>query len=373
MSQIRIISIVRNPSFLTGGIETYNRALGSVFSDKSKYQFEEWYFASNKSIKKRGVATSSTHKIIDVKCNQFQIKENKIRKMIEKKLKNNEVDIVIIHSADLSSKYIRVDKRVIKMQHFDFDDYDPRAYKFIHKFGLFFSRLIGFSTKGNVLETHQNAVFFTEASNKSKKCPNPIYINTAAPSDVEFEKIVNHNRSGGVMITRIMDIEHKGFDNLYEIQKLYNPNDNWINIYGTGLQSAEEHVKLMFGNKYKGKFDRKEVNNILNEYKYYLMTSNYEGMPITLSEAMLAGLPVIVLNTFTTISLFSKCKSVFVFEKGDWHGVIEKIKQIENLGNDEWNQLSNESILFANEHLSFESFKNKWTKEAAKLVAKNNT
>lgn len=368
---IKIISVVRNPSFLSGGIETYNRTLGKVFSDTTKYTFEEWYFASNKSINKRGKSSRGSHKIIDVGDSLFGIKENKVRKMVERKLKNNEVDIVIIHSADLSSRYLKNDNRVIKMQHFDFNDYEPSNYKFWHKIGLFFSRIIGFSTKGNVLETHMNAVFFNKSSNKSKKCANPIYINTSAPNDVELRKLENVEKKGGIMIARIMDLEHKGFDNLNEIQKLYNPNDDWINIYGTGLQKAEQQVKMMFGNKYKGKFDRKDVNHILNKYKYYLMTSNYEGMPITLSEAMLVGLPIIMLNTFDTATLFKECKSVYVFEKGDWYAIIDKIKEIENLDQNSWNKLSNESVAFANAHLSFESFRNKWVDEIEKLIKRN--
>lgn len=368
---IKIISVVRNPSFLSGGIETYNRALGEVFSDINKYTFEEWYFASNKSVNKRGKSAPGKHKVIDIGDSFLSNKENKIRKILETKLKNNEIDIVIIHSADLSSKYLLKDKRVIKIQHFDFDDYDPKTYKFWHKVGLFFSRIIGFSTKGNVLETHANAVFFNEDSNKTKKCKNPIYINTAAPSDVKFEKIDNNGRSGGLMIARIMDLEHKGFDNLAKIQKIYNPNEWWINIYGTGLPKAEQQVQSLFGDKYKGKFDRKNVNTILNKYKYYLMTSNYEGMPITLSEAMLAGLPIIVLNTFKTISLFDKCESVFVFEKGDWEGVIGKIKEIENMDFNTWSKLSDQSIDFAKSYLSYDSFCKKWVDAVNSLMDVN--
>lgn len=371
-NKIKILSVVRNPSFLSGGMETYNRTLAKVFSDDGKYEFVEGYFASKKSISKRAKINSEPiHKLIDIGAGKSTIRQKNAKNYIENNIKNGSYDIVIIHVADLSSKYILNCNKVIKMQHFDFDEYNPKKYGLFNKIGLLFSRMLDFSTKGNVLETHQNAVFFTESSNKSKKCTHPFYINTSTPLDVDFKREIS-KRSGGVMITRIMDIEHKGFNNLKDIIQFSKSNNTpaSIDIYGTGFRKAEKKVGKMFGKHYIGKFDRHRINIILNSYKYYIMTSNFEGMPITLSEAMSTGLPVILLNTFTTVDLFKNCPSVFVFEKGNWNGVINKINEIESMNDDQWLKLSDMSLKFANENLSFESFKSKWLEVIATILSR---
>lgn len=65
-----------------------------------------------------------------------------------------------------------------------------------------------------------------------------------------------------------------------------------LDIYGRGGQ-REELEKLAQDLKadvnFKGIVANSEVPNILNQYKYYILASTYEGMPKTLLEAMACG------------------------------------------------------------------------------------
>ncbi len=80
--------------------------------------------------------------------------------------------------------------------------------------------------------------------------------------------------------------------NLFNLIEALSKTDLVLDIYGQGelqeeLQkfSLEKNAKVNF----KGVISNKDLPNILNQYKYYVLASYYEGMPKTLLEAMACG------------------------------------------------------------------------------------
>ena len=80
--------------------------------------------------------------------------------------------------------------------------------------------------------------------------------------------------------------------NLFNLIKAIAKTDFTLDIYGKGeLRDAlERHVKSEGARvDFMGTVSNKELPEILNCYKYYILTSYFEGMPKTLLEAMACG------------------------------------------------------------------------------------
>ncbi|SFM82636.1 glycosyltransferase [Marinobacter pelagius] len=74
--------------------------------------------------------------------------------------------------------------------------------------------------------------------------------------------------------------------------------------------------------------NRSNINEILAESEIFLMSSAWEGLPIALIEATLAGLPVIVTNVGGCAEVVHQCANGFVvdsLEAGDYASALSKM------------------------------------------------
>ena len=80
--------------------------------------------------------------------------------------------------------------------------------------------------------------------------------------------------------------------NLYSLIEAMNKTDFILDIYGQG-ELKDGLQKFAFEKdanvNFMGVVSNKDLPNILNQYKYYILPSYYEGMPKTLLEAMACG------------------------------------------------------------------------------------
>lgn len=132
--------------------------------------------------------------------------------------------------------------------------------------------------------------FLNSKKNNIKVIPNPIYegsIATNIPSK-RIKKIVAVGRL----------VPQKNFnlliDSFYDIANKFP--EHTLEIYGTGYlkDDLEKRIELL-GLKNRVKLMGLQKNIMLNVYDYelFIMSSNFEGFPNALIEAMASGLPVI--------------------------------------------------------------------------------
>ena len=103
-----------------------------------------------------------------------------------------------------------------------------------------------------------------------------------------------------IIIAR-MDIYHKGLDLAVKVMKKLP--DYTLDIYGEEHKPGEKEKleNIIKENNLKNVFLRGSTNKVqekLDESGIFIMTSNYEGYPISTIEAMRRGLPIVLRNTF---------------------------------------------------------------------------
>ena len=126
----------------------------------------------------------------------------------------------------------------------------------------------------------------------------------------------------------------KGFDILIdlwkEISKQY---PNWqLDIYGEGSyrdKLQQQIVKLQLEDKVNLCGRSNNIFEIYPQYSIHLMTSRYEGLPMTLIEAQSCGLPSVVFNFQYGASdiIFNECNG-FIVEQGNNKLFVEAIYKL---------------------------------------------
>ena len=147
---------------------------------------------------------------------------------------------------------------------------------------------------------------------------------TLSPNGIHSFKIVqvsrlNHKQKG-------QDILIKAFKNISEL----NP-DVTLTLIGDGAskQSLESLIRSenlqdrieLIGNK-----DREWVYNNLHQYDIYVQPSRFEGFGLTVVEAILSGLPVIVSNVDGPMEIIENGRYGLYFENENVNDLSEKIR-----------------------------------------------
>lgn len=115
-----------------------------------------------------------------------------------------------------------------------------------------------------------------------------------------------------------------------QINKLYSDNLQ-LNMVGDGplLSEAQAYVTL-----YKLENDmyflgsRTDVDDILNQNDIFCLISNYEGLPISIIEAMRAGMPIIASDVGGVNELVQDGVNGFLISRGNISELVEKLKYI---------------------------------------------
>ncbi len=113
--------------------------------------------------------------------------------------------------------------------------------------------------------------------------------------DTEVRRLDNDNKVKMIMVARFS--EQKDQQLLLKVASQLNIDSNFeIDFVGDGpLLSATEELarKLQISDKVRFLGARTDVPELLEKAHIFVLTSNWEGFPITILEAMRAGLPVI--------------------------------------------------------------------------------
>lgn len=350
---MKIAVITNGVHFDMGGVEKYSSLLYEYFSHE--HEIVEF---PTLSVKKNKLPDKVANEKITINYSLLGWKPHLIvwgGAYTRKNYNNifNNFDLVIINAMFVPAKWISHPK-VILVQHMNKDWYQLNWKKPLISLGKLINYfLFKVSTITNPFKGVKNAVFFAEetaAFTKGKK----FYLPLAHKNQNDI-KLTNYPRQGFVWISRL-DNHQK---NVKAIVRLANINPD-INIYGMGHSKNIINKSLINQNQYKGYVSKNEVDNILQQTKALIITSNFEGFPFSAVEALSNGTPIILFDTFDAAKFFATSEAVFLIPKGDIKSLNEKISWIRNLNAEDYQKLSEKAIKFAQTNFSKESFWVKW-------------
>lgn len=226
--------------------------------------------------------------------------------------------------------------------------FDPKYLIFIPKFVLKYNQIVLVQT--NSFDKLYNNLWGRVYEVFIKKYVNNYIVYTDLDLDVFYKKL-NLNKDSISVIPRgcRLDISSKTkllnrklvtICRLNEKQKNLKsmisivenlPNGFTLDIYGDGTTKEVDYLRDLISEHdrihYKGKV--LNINETLEDYSVFLMTSNYEGFGQTLIEARSQGLPVVLYDTFEAAKWIVDNKSTgFLIDHGDEEGFRNSIVEI---------------------------------------------
>ncbi|MBR4486381.1 glycosyltransferase [bacterium] len=179
------------------------------------------------------------------------------------------------------------------MQHVTPEFYEMKHLKGINQFiNLFSTKLFGM--KNPILNYH-NIVMYDQFNLKYvQKKRNDLFeynlISLSSNKEVNLLNLNNLKYRKKIIYFGRIENEQKDIDKLIAI----NDKIHLIDFYGNG----EESLIKKLGDSYKGKLEHKNMNEILQKYKFSILLSKYEGFSFSLVESLSNGLPSILSNTY---------------------------------------------------------------------------
>lgn len=105
---------------------------------------------------------------------------------------------------------------------------------------------------------------------------------------------------------------------------------------------------------------RSDIYNLLAECDYMMLFSKQEGLPITLIEATMMGVPILCNNVGGNKEIVKNNKNGFVFEVNDWEALINKINSLPEIPKESYLKMSTESRTVYEQNFTFKTFKEKY-------------
>lgn len=333
-----------------GGIQTFGRVLGKffpenllyiiLFENNSNNQFE----VSNKKIyclKKSSLIIKILNRLLN---------KNLFRNIFKWKIKNFTYEIVILSSPQELKYNLRKECKKILVQHTLLDGLWKRKEYFNQEINL-------------LNKCKEQLDYFITLSDYDKKELIEKYNYPACKartirhsSEIPILQTKKYRTKKLVMITRLanyykrIDLAIKGMELLKDYE---------LNIYGDGPD--EKMLKdLVMQKKLTNIIFHGAINNIsekLDENSIFIMTSDFEGYPMGVVEALRRGLPIILRKTFPSSEDIIQENGVLL-EK-EWN-IIEFAKAVENCYQN-FEKYSKKSIELGKRH-DIEIIKKEWEK-----------
>ncbi|MGL4742035.1 MAG: glycosyltransferase family 4 protein [Sarcina sp.] len=326
-----------------GGAE---KVIETLYINSKEYNFNT-YVACRKNTKFQNVLNKlNSQKILSVQLNLKCI--NKIKNYI---LQNN---IDIIHCHGVLSEVIGVivsrltSKKVITTIHsrLDFDIQNKLKFSIYSKFQNFLYR---YNEEYIVVSEHLQEYLKAKIGNKFQ---GQVIYNGIAEIKKESNLNVKRNEITFCIIGRLTEV--KGHMKLlYALNELKNLNENVkLLIAGEG-ELLEELESFAFEKNLNVKFCGfvNDIKQIFEQSDYLIMTSDMEGIPITLLEAMSYKIPIIT-NLVGGISEISNNNNAFILASNKPNDIANGILKAISAVNSE-----------AKVNIAYEDFRNKYSKE----------
>ncbi|WP_179194303.1 glycosyltransferase family 4 protein [Bacillus thuringiensis] len=153
-------------------------------------------------------------------------------------------------------------------------------------------------------------------------------IHNGVPDITKLKQVSQNNKQIQlIMIARFA--EPKDHRTLVEVLNILETKDWNICFVGEGPLKKEIEIEVKkrnLSNQVIFLGNRDDIPEILARSHIFILTSDWEGLPLSVIEAMRSGLPVIASNVGGVGELILDGKTGFLIEKGDKKGLMEKIK-----------------------------------------------
>ena len=303
-----------------GGVSTFNRNILNIFKN---YDLTVLSYATMKE----KIYKVDCNKIIEIynfnkiiKSFDARILKYKLQKFIVRKnIKKNKPEICIINNLEDIEILKDLKVKVILVQHTDFKIYFQK---------YFYKRNSALMEK-----IRKNLDYFICLSEESKikfiqelKLPEEKVKIIRHMSEIELLELKKPKNKNLIMLTRLsnekqIDLVIKAMVKLPEYK---------LNIYGDG--DEKEKLKNLIREKSLNNVRlcgvTNQVKKVLDNSGIFVMTSDFEGYPISSIEAMRRGLPIILRNTFDSAKDIVKENGILL--EREWNEVefIKAIKKI---------------------------------------------
>ena len=302
-----------------GGIETFNRTMKNFYPN-------EWIMITNSN---RDAKIYNVNNVIEIGSQNVTFKvinkllKNKWREnLILKEVKNN-LEGVIIFSFPYEVQLLKnIKAKKILVQHGNFDNYMSNYCQGRQDY------IAGIKNDTDyfVALSPQDGERFKRELNLSD---NQIKV-IRHSSKIEFLEEKKEKNKKLIIIARI-DIYHKGLDLAVKVMKKLP--EFTLDIYGDEHRQGEKEKleKIIEENNISNVFFRGSTNNVkekLDESGIFIMTSNYEGYPISTIEAMRRGLPIVLRNTFEAAEDIVIDNGVLLEKEWDEDKFVEAVRKV---------------------------------------------
>lgn len=285
---IRIGVVGYNPNKI-GGIESFSRNLNDTLTYNIEYIYEYDESGPFNIMGTYPVMKYKTFNRVLNKLSNYQYSLLKIKKL----LKNKSYDVLILNSP----KYLKIVpnlSKVILVQHTTMDNWWKSKLKF--------------NEDTKLLELSRQVYKIISLSEYEKKVilqkfnyPDNLVQTINMINSLPIRSNNLFPRKSLIMLTRFQN-EIKRIDLVIKAMELLP--DFQLNIYGDGVDK-DYLLKISSGIKnVKINPSTNEKIKVLSENGIYVLSSEFEGFPVSLLEAMSQGLPLIVRNSFLSAPCF---------------------------------------------------------------------
>ena len=350
MIKILAVALFNDPT-RQGGVESFNRVLKSFYPQNLRFIIF--------NLKKETESLYKVNDITKVGSLNFifriinKILKNKLRNfLLIKKVREIRPDFLIFSSPYEINVLHKIKAKKIFVQHTSLEEY-KRSYLYSRK-------------NEKMLKEIPNYFIFLSSYDKDTFCKKLKLDENKArvirhSCKIELLKSKKKKSKKLIMITRI-DNEQKRIDLAIKLMKKLS--NYTLDIYGDG-PDMKECKKLIEAEKVSNVFLRGSTNKVqekLDESGIFIMTSDYEGYPIALIEAMRRGLPLVIRNTFDSARDIVVDNGILLESVWNEEKYIEAIKEVYK----NYEYYSENSKKLGERHNS-EIIKQKWDKLFVKI------
>lgn len=341
---------------ILGGIETFGRKMWDIFG-------KNIYFLAYKPKRKKFYKIGN---IIEIK--ELNIFFKIINKMFNNLLRENLLlkeinklnpEIFILNRPVEIKVLKKIKGKKILVQHINYDIY-YKGKDYFNKNRKFIRNLITELDYFVFLSEYDKKRFITEINFPEEKAK------VIRPTcEIELLKAQKIRTKNLIMICRL-DNKQKRIDlAILGMKKLQ---DFTLNIYGEG-KDRESLENLIKENNLKNVFLHEGTNQVkekLDENSIFIMTSDYEGYPITSIEAMRRGLPIVLRNTFDAALDIVQENGILLDKEWDKDKFVEAVRKVY----DNYDYYSENAIKMGKRY-DFETVKKEWLELIEKTRSKN--
>lgn len=305
----------------SGGVSSFNRNIINIFSDEeltvlAYYSNKLKLFNNNIKNLIEFYPKNRLFRSIDARIFEYKIQ----RYMLKNKIERIKPDICIFNSPNDLEVIIENKKiKKILVQHINFDKYIEIYGKDRISLEILIKKIDSFVC----LSEYDKERFFKELNISLDKLKVIRHI-----SSFELKKEKKERSRVLIMIARLHN-EQKRFDLAIKAMKKL-PNFT-LKIYGNGnLGLFKELINKNNLKNVELCGPTNKVKEKLDEAGIFIMTSDYEGYPISLIEAMRRRLPIILRNTFDSAKDIVQDNGILLEKEWDENKFIEAVEEIYN-------------------------------------------